>query len=239
MSRQSDRKRVVRPLIHALILGGALIAGWPSVAAAAPSAAAADPAPAIGRAADPTPPAGPAHPITAWVAGGLGTAGIWSQGGDAARVELALATGFHLFSLRYVFAIDTNGGCGLSACTGSVSLPHDTVKELALQYGVKKRIPYLLATASAGVSMLWASERGNTLLETLCFGTCQSTYDRIDSHTIGATAELGVYLTSQHVSVGPTVVVDVNSVQPFWSLFLDLHFGWMGDGGVFRGRQSP
>ena len=44
----------------------------------------------------------------------------------------------------------------------------------------------------------------------------------------GATAELGAYLTSRHVSVGPTFLVDVNSIQPFWSLLLDLHLdGWV------------
>jgi hypothetical protein len=104
------------------------------------------------RVADPNPPAARLHPITAWVATGVGTAGIGSQDGDAFRIEVALAAGIHLFSLRYVYALGTSDGCGLISCAANVSLPANSVNELALQYGIKERIPYLLATASVGVS---------------------------------------------------------------------------------------
>jgi hypothetical protein len=208
--------------------------------AAPPTKGAANPTPSAVRAPDTTPSAMGSHPITSWVALGFGTAGIGGQDGDGVRLELAVAAGIHLFSLRYVYAEDTNGSCGGFICLGNdVSLPHNSVSEIALQYGVKKRGPYVLGTASAGVAALWTMQRGDTLQSSICFFGCVDQYNSINARAVGATAEIGGYLTSRYVSVGPTFVVDVNSLQSFWSLLFDLHFGWMGDGGVFRGRQSP
>jgi hypothetical protein len=243
MSRHDDRKPVAGPVTHWRVLALALVVGWSSAVAATPLVMTSlpptggDATPPATVAADLAPTAAPSHPLTGWVAGGFGTAGIAGQDGDVVRVEIALAAGMHLFSLRYVFAIQTSDGCGVFVCSGSASLPANSANEVALQYGIKKRIPYLLLTASAGVSALWTVQQGSTMLPGGCLGGC--VYNSIDGRTIGATAELGGYLTSRYLSVGPTLVVDVNSIQSFWGLLFDLHFGWMGDGGLFRGRQSP
>jgi hypothetical protein len=240
MSRQNDRKLVARPVTHRLVLPVALVVGWSSTIVAAPLLTATSPATGADTAPSGTDATDAAHPITSWVALGFGTAGIGGQDGDGVRLELAVAAGIHLFSLRYVYAEDTNGSCGGFICLGNdVSLPHNSVSEIALQYGVKKRGPYVLGTASAGVAALWTVQRGDMLQSSICFFGCVDQYNSINAHAVGATAEIGGYLTSRYVSVGPTFVVDVNSLQSFWSLLFDLHFGWMGDGGVFRGRQSP
>lgn len=236
MSGQDDRKRVARRVTHWLVLPVVLVVGWSSAVAAAPLVATAAP-PATG--AETAPPAVGSHPITSWVAIGYGPGEIGGQGGDGVRLEFALAAGIHLFSLRYVFAEDTNGSCDDIFCNTTVSLPHNSVSEIALQYGVKKRGPYVLGTASAGVAALWTVQRGDTLLSSGCFIGCVDQYNSINGHAVGATAEIGGYLTSRYVSVGPTFVIDVNSIQSFWSVLLDLHFGWMGDAGMFRGRQPP
>jgi hypothetical protein len=209
---------------------------------APPTKRVADPTPAAARAANPTQPEVPSHPITSWVAIGFGTAEIGGQDGDGVRLEFALAAGVHLFSLRYAYAEDTNGSCGGFAfiCLGNdVSLPHNSVTEIALQYGIKERVPYFLGTASAGIAALWTVQRGDALLSTACFFGCVDQYNSINGHAVGATAEIGGYLTSRYVSIGPTFVVDANSIQSFWSLLIDLHFGWMGELGLFRGRQPP
>jgi hypothetical protein len=146
----------------------------------------------------------------------------------------------HLFSLRYAYAADTNGSCDGIICLGNdVSLPHNSVSEIALQYGVKKRVPYFLGTASAGVAALWTVQRGDLLQSSICFFGCVDQYNSINGHAVGATAEIGGYLTSRYVSIGPTFVMDVNSIQSFWSVLIDLHFGWMGETGPFRSRQPP
>jgi hypothetical protein len=228
MGRQNDRKFVVRLVTDWLVLAVALVVGWSSVVAAAPPAT---------ETSNAAPPAAPSHPIASWVAVGFGPAVIGNQDGAAVRVEFALAAGIHLFSLRYVFAEDTNGSCGDLLCFGNdVSLPHNSVKEITLQYGVRKRVPYLLGTASAGVAALWTVQRGDVLQSTACFFGCVYQYNSMNGHAVGAAGEIGGYLTSRYVSVGPTFVIDVNSIQPFWSLLIDLHFGWMGEAPPFKRR---
>jgi hypothetical protein len=189
------------------------------------------PAGSVGAvASDLGPPKARLHPIAGWLASGVGPGLIGGQGGDVARVELALAAGIHLFSLRYAFAADSNGSCGDLICTGNdVSLPHNSVKELAVQYGIKERVPYFVGTASAGLSSAWTVQRGSSLLSMACFFGCAYQYSSINRHTIGATAELGGYLTSRYLSMGPSLIADVNSIQSFWSLLIDVHVGWMGE----------
>jgi len=71
-------------------------------------------------------------------------------------------------------------------------------------------------------------KRGNDLQFFFCGSGCVYAYNGIDGHTVGATAELGGYLTSRYVSFGPTLIMDVNSVQSVWGVLIDWHFGWMG-----------
>ena len=170
----------------------------------------------------------PGHPITAWVAGGAGPALIGGHDSSAARVEVAVALGRHLLSLRYLQAEDYNASCGVDCMDINVSLPHNSVNEIAAQYGIRGRIPYLLGTASVGLAGLWTVQRGSTLLSTSCFFGCIYQFNAINGHAIGGTAEIGGYLTSRYVSFGPTAIVDVNTIQSVVSILIDLHVGWIG-----------
>jgi hypothetical protein len=151
--------------------------------------------------------------------------------GDAmfARVEAAVGYGPHLFSLSYGYAEDTNGSCDGLICLGNdVALPRNSAHELAARYGVRGRAPLVLGTASVGVAALWGVQRGNTLLSQSCFFGCLLNYDSTTFRTVGATAEIGGYLSSRFVSVGPTVIADINPVQSFWGVMFDLHVGFAG-----------
>ena len=64
---------------HWRVLAVVLVVGWSSKVAATPSVVTGPPS-ATG--ADATPPATASHPITAWVATGLGTAGIYRASGE-------------------------------------------------------------------------------------------------------------------------------------------------------------
>jgi hypothetical protein len=216
VSRQRSRWRLLVPITM-------IVAGWSSAVAATPPEVTAG-LPAVGR--DPT---SRSRPITGWVAIGFGIAEVGGLGGEAQHFELAMAAGIHLLSLRLVLAADTNTTCGGQVCMGHDALmPYNSVKELALQYGLKARFPGFLATASAGVATVSTTKRGNDLQFFVCGSGCVYTYNGIDGHTVGATAELGGYLTWRYVSFGPTLIMDVNSVQSVWGVLIDWHFGWMG-----------
>jgi hypothetical protein len=127
-------------------------------------------------------------------------------------------------SRRYSYTVDNDSECDV-AC---FSLPHSYANELALQYGVRTRLPYFLGTAAAGAAAVWGVERGSTLISTnWSYGS--STFDSTKLHTVGGTTELGGYLTSRMFSVGPTFIADINPRESFWAVLLDLHIGLMSD----------
>jgi len=169
--------------------------------------------------------------ITAWVSGGIGTAGIRGEDAMLARVQLSVGIGRHLLSLSLGHIEDTNGSCGvLSICPGNdVSVPHNSATELALRYGAKARGRFVLGTASLGVATVSGVQRGQRLLSTECLGGCVNSYDSTTFRTIGATAEIGGYATSRFFSIGPTFIADVNPVQSFWAVLFDVHFGFVGN----------
>jgi hypothetical protein len=176
-------------------------------------------------------PAGNRRPWALWVSGGLYVAAaIGGQDASAGRLELAAAKGRHLLSFRYTYVEDTNGACGDIICLSSnVSLPRDAANEFALQYGVRRRAPYTVLTASAGAALLWTVQRGTDLQSMTCFFGCVYQYNTIKGHAVGGTAEFGAYLSSRFISFGPTFVADFNTIQSFWGILLDLHLGWMGE----------
>lgn len=182
--------------------------------------------PATGEIATPRP------PLIGWLAAGLGWGAVGGQGAAATRLELALGRGSRLLSVRYSFFQDTNGtSCDQFICLdGTVSLPRSTDKELAVQYGVVKRLYGALETASIGVAGVRTLQRGDHLLSTDGFFGTINQYNSIARWTVGATAEVGAYISSRFVSFGPTFVVDLNLVQPALAVLLDLHVGWMGPG---------
>jgi hypothetical protein len=168
--------------------------------------------------------------VTGWLAAGAGPASIRYQDGGGGRLEAAVGLGHHLLSLRYLHVADTNGDCSSVICLGNdVSLPRNSGDEIAVQYGAKLRAPYLLTLASAGLGAVRTVTRGNNLLSQDCFFGCLNTYDHTTRWTGALTAEVGGYLSARAISFGPTFVVDVNPVQPFWGLLIDLHLGWMGE----------
>jgi hypothetical protein len=176
--------------------------------------------------------AAPRPPIIGWLAGGLGWGNVGPQGAAVSRVELAFGRGSRLVSLRYAFWQDTNGtSCDQFICLdGTFDLPRSTSKELALQVGVVKRLYATIATASVGVAGLRTVKRGNHLLSSDSFFGTINYYDSTTRWTGGVAAEAGAYLSSRFVSFGPTLVVDLNPVQPSWGILVDLHLGWMGPG---------
>ena len=92
--------------------------------------------------------------------------------------------------------------------------PFFSDKEVAFLYGWKHRMPYALAEASIGGATVWTVQRGAD--------------NPIHRLTAGATAELGVFLTSRVFGIGPTAIVDINPAQSYWAVLFDVHIGWMG-----------
>jgi hypothetical protein len=174
----------------------------------------------------------PRPPVIGWISGATGVGGIGTQTAATHSLELTLGRAAHLMSLRYAYTVDTNGtSCDQFVCLdGMFSLPRSTNKELALQLGVFKRLYAGMATASLGVAGIRALKRGSHLLSSDSFFGTINHYDSTTSWTAGATAEVGAYLSSRFISLGPTLVADLNPVQPSWAFLVDLHIGWMGPG---------
>lgn len=149
--------------------------------------------------------------VTGWISPGIGSGRIGSANADVARIEGTLGVGHHLFSVRFSYVEEAP--CAGIICLNAQS-PLLSDKEVALLYGWKHRMPYLLAEASIGGAALWTVQRGAD--------------NPIHRLTGGGTAELGVFLTSRVLGIGPTVIVDVNPVQSFWAALFDVHIGWMG-----------
>ena len=172
----------------------------------------------------------PKPPVIGWLAAGFGAGGVGAQAATAGRLELALGRGSRLLSVRYLYFEDSNGtSCDQFICLGGTfSLPRSTDKELAVQYGLMERVGAVLVTSSVGAAGVRTLQRGNHLLSTDGFVGTIYHYDSTARWTVGATAELGGYLTSRFLSFGPTFVADLNPVQPAWAFLLDLHVGWMG-----------
>jgi hypothetical protein len=173
--------------------------------------------------------------VMGWLSAGIGPAIIGGDTGFSERIAVTAAVGRNLFSLRYSYTREIQD-CGQSTCTLGVA-PLSSNNELALEYGVEARSSIFLATASIGLSALWITERGDTVLTmppegSFGFGTDQ--YDTIRHFTVGATWELGAYLTAAGFSFGPTCVITVDTFQSSAAILVDLHFGYMGPGGGYR-----
>ena len=170
------------------------------------------------------------HPeVTAWVSGGIGPALIGGDTGSSKKaLGVTVGVGRNLLSLRYRYTEEIQD-CGQPAC-GLAVAPLNSNTELAFEYGVRARFSVFLATASVGLSALWITERGNTLLSSPGegnYGTDQ--HNAISHFTVGATWELGAYLTSRFISVGPTFVLTADAFQSTAAILFDLHFGYMGE----------
>jgi hypothetical protein len=171
-------------------------------------------------------PPGPA--LTGWLAAGGGGGRIGAQGGGGFRLEAAVARGRRLFSLRYAAIEDSNGSCGGLFCGllgPGPALPRNSNEELAAQFGYARRLDYALVTASGGAALLRTVERGHTLLSADYLG---SYYDSTTRWTAGLAGELGAYVSSRYMSIGPAFLADFNPVQSHWVILLDVHVGWMG-----------
>jgi hypothetical protein len=168
--------------------------------------------------------------ITGWVSGGLGAALIGGDTGSSKGLGATLGVGRNLFSLRYRYSEEIQD-CGQTACGVGVA-PLSSNTELAFEYGVQARSSVFLATASVGLSALWITERGDTLLSGPMpgtYGTAQ--YNAIRHFTVGATWELGAYLSSRFISFGPTLVLTADAFQSSAAILVDLHLGYVGKGG--------
>jgi hypothetical protein len=177
-----------------------------------------------------------------WAAGGIGLGRVGSHGAQTGRVEVSGWFGRQVLSLRYTQTEEEDIVPVIVLFPGDVSLPRNEDRELALLYGMRVRSRGFLASASGGPAAVWTVQRGSTLLQTdSCgfFGGCQQHYDSTGRFAVGAALETGAYLSTDHLSFGPTLIADVNAVQSYWTiLFLDFHIGWMGSASP-RTRRQP
>lgn len=169
--------------------------------------------------------------VTGWVSGGIGAGLIGGDTSLSQGLGATVGVGRNLFSLRYRYSVEIQD-CGPTTCYIGVA-PLSSNRELAFEYGVQARSSVFLATASVGLSALWITERGDTVLSSPMPGSYSGTaqYNAIRHFTVGATWELGAYLSSRAVSLGPTLVVTADAFQSSVAILLDLHLGYMGEGG--------
>jgi hypothetical protein len=170
--------------------------------------------------------------VMGWLSAGIGAALIGGDTGFSERIAVTAAVGRNLLSLRYSYTREIQD-CGQPTCTLGVA-PLSSNNELALEYGVQARYSIFMATVSIGLSALWITERGDNVLTmppagSFGFGTDQ--YDTIRHFTVGATWELGGYLTFGGFSFGPACVITADTFQSSAAILVDLHFGYMGPGG--------
>jgi len=174
------------------------------------------------------------RPDAGWVAGGIGLGKVGSELADAERIEVSILTGMHMLSLRYANTDEDEAPRAILFPFANLALPRNSDRELALLYGIAARspsAPRFLATASAGAAAVWTVQRGSTVLSTdNCgfFGNCQDHYNSTERFTVGAALETGVYFNSRYLSLGATLMADLNAVQSCYSVLLDLHIGRTG-----------
>jgi hypothetical protein len=162
--------------------------------------------------------------VTFWLSGGVGPALIGGDAGIGERFEMTAGLRGNTLTLRLGHAAEI-ADCG--PCYVQVS-PINTNTEIALLYGIMHRGYGYLLSASVGPAAIWTTERGNSLIEDESAGYGTDQYNTIKRFTVGATWELGAYLSSRFCSFGPTLTLTADAVQSTAAILVDLHFGYMG-----------